>query len=282
MVDTHCHLNLPPLIDNAATHIERCKQAGVEKLLIIGTDIPTSTSAIYVAKTYQQWASVGIHPELGALLALYSIENRKSLLSVWKTQLAMLSENHECVAIGECGLDYSEVQSDTVTNEQIRSIQVDLFTLQAKLAAQKGLPLSIHCRSTRGREAASFDAYADLLAILTSLSRQNQLPRFVLHCVSGPIDYVQECIRLGGFVSFAGNVTYPSATQIQDLLSIVPANRILLETDAPFLSPQGLRGSVNTPANVMQTAAFVATKLEIDQQQLDAQTTANASALFSI
>lgn len=282
MVDTHCHVNLSPLDQRAATIIEEAKQAGVESLIIVGTEVSSSVAALKLATTYQQWATVGVHPEVGMLLSLFSPTNQKTLLSLWKSQLTSLAGTKECVAIGECGLDYSFLQSDSPATQHIRQLQSDLFLMQANVAYALGLPLTIHCRSTRGKELGQFDAYADLLSLLTTLSTQHQLPRFVLHCVSGPIDYVHACIALGGYVSFAGNVTYPSSKEIQALISVVPANRLLLETDAPFLAPQGLRGQVNTPANVMQTGAFVASILGIPLSELDQQTSANASTVFSI
>lgn len=282
MVDTHCHVNLSPLDAQAEVIVEDARLAGVTTLIIVGTEIETSLKAVQLAKAYHQWASVGVHPELGAMVGLFSSANQKEILSLWRSQLIALAENAECVAIGECGLDYSFLQSDSIRAQTIRQLQSQLFLMQASVAVSLSLPLSIHCRSTRGKGSGQFDAYTDLLAMLTTLSSLGQLPRFVLHCVSGPEEYVHGCLALGGYVSFAGNVTYPSAKDIQALVNIVPPNRLLLETDAPFLSPQGLRGSINTPANVVQTAAYVAAILGIDLQALDQRTSENASTLFSI
>jgi len=282
MVDTHCHVNLSPLDDQAATIVKEANNVGVDTLIIVGTDILSSLKAVELAKTHQQWATVGIHPELGALLELFSPANQKKMLSLWRSQLTKLAESPACVAIGECGLDYSSLQSDSTKAGSIRQLQAELFLMQAQLAMERSLPLTIHCRSTRGKELGCYDAYADVLELLTTLANQDHLPPFVLHCVSGPVDYVQACIALGGYVSFAGNVTYPSSHDIQALVKVVPADRLLLETDSPFLSPQGLRGRVNTPANVVQTAAYVATLLGMELDKLEQLTTANASTLFSI
>lgn len=282
MVDTHCHLNLSPLSTQASSLVERAKGSGISKLIIVGTEVSSSIQAIEVAKTVHQHATVGIHPELGAFLSLFSPDASNTLLAMWKSELTTLAKEPECIAIGECGLDYSMLQSDSIDSERIRQLQVQLFFMQAHLAQSLGFPLTIHCRSTRGKDQALFDAYADLLEALATLKTASQLPRFVLHCVSGPMEYVASCLSLGGYVSFAGNVTYPSAKDIQSLVTRVPANRLLLETDAPFLSPQGLRGSINTPENIVHTAAFVASILGISVESLDQQTSDNAAALFSI
>ncbi len=282
MVDTHCHLNLSPLSAQASTVVERAMLVGVTKLVIVGTDISSSIQAVEIAKRFHQYATVGIHPELGSFLGQFSQSNQKKLLSLWKRELGVIANDTSCVAIGECGLDYSFLQSDSEYDNAIRKLQSELFLMQARLAHNLLVPLTIHCRSTRGKEGGPFDAYADLRTLLTTLKADNVLPRFVLHCVSGPLEYVNACLNLGGYVSFAGNVTYPSSKEIQSLLKLVPPNRLLLETDAPFLSPQGLRGSVNSPENIVQTAAFVATILGTSVESLDQQTSENAATLFSI
>lgn len=278
MIDTHTHLNLPPLYEDHKVYVERALAACVTRMMIVGVNIETSEKAIELAAKHPQlWAAVGIHPE------------ERGELSVFRTQLSELVKNNRVSAIGECGLDYSELSLQG-TGEKIKSgearhdmrgvidFQKQLFVMQAELAATRDLPLLIHCRNTRRNdEVVSYSAYDDLLVLLKSLAK---CPRFVLHCASGPVAYVQAALEMGAYVSFAGNVTYPNAGSIRELLKITPLDRLLVETDAPFLSPQGKRGTQNEPANVVDTARFIAEFLGTSYEEIDSITTENAMKLF--
>lgn len=278
MIDTHTHLNLSPLFENPELYLNNAAEAGVSRMMIAGVNTQSSERAIELAAKHPElWAAVGIHPEEAGKATDY------------RAQLTELLENNKVSAIGECGLDYSELSLQG-TGEKIKSgearhdmrgvidFQKQLFVMQAELAATRNLPLLIHCRNTRRNdEVVSYSAYDDLLVLLKSLAK---CPRFVLHCASGPVAYVQAALEMGAYVSFAGNVTYPNAGAIRELLKITPLDRLLVETDAPFLSPQGKRGTQNEPANVVDTARFIAEFLGTSYEEIDSITTENAMKLF--
>jgi TatD DNase family protein len=230
-------------------------------MMIVGTDVATSTIAIQLAKKYPQlWASVGIHPE----------EARAGQIEQMKQELDNLVAHGGVNAVGECGLDYS--------GEADHEAQKELFLLHAELAYKHYLPLLIHCRNTRrSDEIVLYDAYSDLLELLHC----QPIPKFVLHCVSGPVPYVKKALELGAYVSFAGNVTYPNAHAIREILKVVPIDRLLVETDAPFLSPQSKRGQTNEPAFVVETGYFIADFLGKSFEEIDAATTRNALQFFT-
>jgi TatD DNase family protein len=261
MTDSHTHLNLPPLLDSVDSYLASAKNAGVDRMMVVGTDVASSLKAINLAKKYPQlWASVGVHPD----------EARPGQLGEVTRQLEELIAGGQVSAIGECGLDYS--------GDGDHDAQKLLFQVHIELAVEHRLPLIIHCRNTRrADDVVVWNAYEDLLE---QLKRQRNLPQFILHCVSGPVPYVQEALKLGAYVSFAGNVTYPSAGAIREILRIVPMERVLVETDAPFLAPQHHRGATNEPAFVDETARFISTFLNVPFDELDLAVTENARSLF--
>lgn len=262
MVDTHTHLNLSPLVDDLSRVIQQAKDAGVSHLMVPGVTIETSVRAVQLAREFPNlWAAVGIHPE--------EAENGRTI-EERDTALRKLLDTGMVSAIGECGLDYS--------GDVDHEAQKKLFQIHIDLALHYDLPLLIHCRNTRRlNEIIDYDAYGDVLHII---STQSSIPKFVLHCVSGPVPYVQEAIQLGAYISFAGNVTYPNAQNIRDILAVVPHDRLLTETDAPFLSPQSKRGQSNTPANVVETGKFMAEFLKMDFAFFERITAENAMRVF--
>lgn len=161
----------------------------------------------------------------------------------------------EVVAIGETGLDWSDQ-----TASQEKTAQEQLFVHQIHIANQVNKPLIIHARDPEDQ------AYFRILDLLNK-EYLFQKP-FVLHCVSGPTDYIKEAIKMGGYISFAGNVTYPNATHLRELFKITPPDRVMIETDAPFLPPQGKRGLVNLPRYLKLTADYLAAKLGVDLNQV--------------
>lgn len=266
MIDTHCHLNLPPLNTDLENVWQRAREQGVNQVVVIGTDIKTSKEAIAVASQYSEmFAGVGIHPE-----------NVKSDMTGWEEELASLAQKPKVVVIGECGLDYSETPLSP-------NVQKQLFGLHIRLAKKAGLPLSIHCRNSRGKEVPQhgLNAYRDIFDTLEHFSKDDGVvPKFILHCMSGDKSYLKHGLKLGGYISFAGNITYSSAQALRDLLKATPLDRLLLETDAPFLSPQGKRGTTNEPANVALTYAFAAETLGLHLDTLIAQIQQNAKTIF--
>jgi TatD DNase family protein len=278
LVDTHCHLDdyedLPAVLAHA-------RDAGVGKLLAIGIgDGPaTMQRALGISHAYAQgdievWATAGIHPQ-----------EAHQATSENLARLAALANDPRCIAVGEIGLDYYHLDNPDVATQQAA------FVAQMKIAAAVRKPITIHCRTSElaiPAAKAKFEAHGnpnavwdDLLALLAEHWRPHGLPG-IMHCFSGNEVQAAGSLALGFYLSFAGNVTYPKSTNIQAVAASAPADRILVETDAPFLAPIPLRGQRNEPAYVAHTAAFVAGLRGVSPDELAAQTTANFCALFPV
>lgn len=283
MIDTHCHLNLPPLRDEVNSVWSRAQEVGVTRAIVIGTDINTSRDSVEIASTLEGVsASIGIHPDVVKL----EHEKDQEIWQEWRDTLEELAASNKVVAIGECGLDYVELQ--TIGQEdaiKLKNMQKALFGLHIKLAKKHQLPLSIHCRNTRSQKDLpkhDLNAYKDMFDAMEHFCKDDGLlPKFVLHCMSGDIEYLESGLKRGGFISFAGNVTYPTAESLRELLRATPLNRLLLETDAPFLTPQSGRGTTNEPAKISETYSFVGNLLGLSVDKLDETVTANAKNLFT-
>ena len=267
IIDTHVHYNLEPLRSDWGTYWKHAQSVGVGKSIVIGTDSRTSKIAVEIAQQDNNvYASVGIHPNECA------DSSKNDLCMTALKNLLDQDKHHKIVAIGECGLDYYRLPADQQKHERIQQNQKMMFDLQITLALQNDLPVIIHCRDTHE------NAYNDVLSIL----KVHPGTTFVLHCMSGSQQYLQEALALGGNISFAGNLTYKNAEALRDLAKNTPKNRILLETDAPFLPPQSKRGQANKPAFIMETAQELAKILGISHQECEKLTSANAERVFHL
>ncbi len=272
LIDSHCHLDS---YDDLPGVLARARQAGVGKLLAIGIgDGPeTMHRALDLAHAHSQglpevWASVGIHPQEAHRATPEAL-----------ARLRTLAQDPRCLAIGEIGLDYYHLDNPDI------SIQQSAFIAQMRIAATLGKPILIHCRTSElatpaaRAKFAPADAWEDLLALIQQHWTPTGLPG-IMHCFSGNQKQAERSLSAGFYLSFAGNVTYPKSTVIQAVAAGAPVDRILVETDAPFLAPVPLRGSTNEPAFVAHTAQFVAALRGVSAAQLAASTTANFGALF--
>lgn len=251
LVDSHCHLDFPQFEDRAGV-VARAKRRGVERFVTICTRVRQfhRLQAIIDAEP-DVFASVGTHPH-----------NAHEELDVTVDDLVVMSEAPKVVAIGEAGLDYFYDKSP-------REAQAQGFLTHIAAARKTQLPLVIHAR----------DADEDMIAILTQESEKGAF-RFVLHCFSSGAALAQCGLALGGYVSFSGIVTFKSAHALRDVARTVPLDRILVETDAPYLAPQPHRGKTNEPAYVADTAAILADALGLPVETLAQATTENFYRLF--
>lgn len=268
-VDSHCHLDsyddLPRVLANA-------QAAQVNTLLAIGIgEGPDEMHrALEMAHAHPQiFASAGIHPQEA---------HRADDAALAK--LTELVADRRCIAVGEIGLDYYHLENPGI------SIQQAAFIAQMKIAAAARKPITIHCRTSELATPAAkakfgaADAWEDLLALIDEHWTPTGLPG-IMHCFSGNQQQAERSLAAGFYLSFAGNVTYPKSTTIQEVARSAPADRILVETDAPFLAPGNLRGQRNEPANTALTGEFVAELRGISSADFAAQTTANFFELFS-
>ncbi|MEA2286379.1 MAG: TatD DNase family protein [Solirubrobacteraceae bacterium] len=247
MIDSHTHLDSckPPndaLVGAAAI-------AGVERILTVGMDAESCRTALAAAEEFHQvFAAIGRHPNLAEGFDDAALED-----------IAELAGHERCVAIGETGLDHYRDRAPRADQERA-------FHAQIELARASGKPVVIHTR------AAEDDTIATLRARAGGL-------RVVMHCFSMP-DRLEECVAEGWWISFAGNVTYPSAQDLAAAAERVPDDRLLVETDAPYLTPQAVRKEPNQPAYVVETARFVAQRRGMTYDELDGVVSRNAAALF--
>ena len=253
LIDSHCHLNYDGLAERQGEVLNKARQRGVGGFLNISTRQKEWGDVIAVAERHPDvWASVGVHPheadahpDLGA------------------KALADATSHSRVIAIGECGLDYYYDKSD-------RAAQRERFEAHIEAARQTGLPLVVHTR----------DAEEDTVEILTNAVREGGVTG-VLHCFTGSAGLARKGLDLGFYVSLSGIVTFKNAQDLQDIAKWLPADQMLVETDAPFLAPVPHRGQKCEPAFVADTAAFVAELRGEAPEALGEATTANFFKLFS-
>jgi TatD DNase family protein len=252
LIDSHCHLDFEALNADLDGVLARAAEAGVGGMVTISTRVRQFDRITAIADTYPQvWCSVGTHPH-----------HAHEEPDVTAEELVRLAAHPKCVAIGEAGLDY---HYDGDYPAQARGFRVHIAA-----ARETGLPLVVHAR----------DADEDIASILEDESRAGPFP-FVLHCFSSGAELARRGLALGGYVSFSGIVTFKNASEIQAIAQDVPADRILVETDAPYLAPVPHRGKSNEPAFVRFTAEKVAELRGVSLETLAQQTTGNFHRLFS-
>jgi TatD DNase family protein len=253
LFDTHAHLHFPGFDEDRAAVLARARAAGVRRMLTIGTDAPTSQAAIALAaREADVWATVGVHPHDAG-------ESDDAALA----EVERLAAQPRVVAIGEIGLDFFRNLSPPDVQERV-------FRRYLGLARRLAKPVVLHCR----------DAHAEMLAILAE-ERVGEVGGF-MHCFSGDVEVARRCLDLGLLISLAGPVTYPNARALPDVARFVPGDRLVVETDCPFLPPQGYRGKRNEPAYLGITAARVAELRGEPLAALAERTSENARRLLGL
>lgn len=253
LIDTHTHLfddrfrkDLPAVLDRAAA-------AGVERVVCLGIDRESSEQSVHIANTYPLvFAAVGIQPNSAA----------EAKPGDWDAVVKLAETEPRVVAIGETGLDRYWDKSPF-------ALQEDYFARHIELARRLNKPFVIHCR----------EAEADVVKALRAQSAKGPL-RAVMHSFSGDLATARECLQMGLYISFAGMVTYPNAQTLRDVAKEIPLDRLLVETDCPYLAPQPVRGKRNEPAYVAHTATLLAQVKGVSLAEIEEHTTRNAKALF--
>lgn len=247
MIDSHTHLTSCDASPEAL--VAAAEQVGVRRMLTVGTDGDSCRAALQIAEDFPQvYVAIGRHPNHATGFDAADL-----------AELEALAAHPQCRAIGETGLDFYR---DTAPRED----QERAFAAHMQLARATGKPLVIHTR------AADDDT-------LSMLGGQAEGLRVILHCFSMP-DRLDACLERGYWISFAGNVTYPPNRALREAAREVPADRLLVETDAPYLTPQAIRKERNAPANVVLTAEVVAAERGVAYEELEAQVERNAAELF--
>ncbi len=253
LIDTHCHLDFPDFAAERDDIVARAHAAGVKQMITISTRVRKFPDILAIAEKYPTvFCSVGTHPH-----------NADEELDIPVSELIELAQHPRVVAIGEAGLDY-------YYDNAPREAQAIGLRNHIAAARETGLPLVIHSRS----------ADEDMAAILTEETEKGTFP-FLLHCFSSGPELARTGVELGGYVSFSGILTFPKSEELREIAKTVPPERMLVETDAPYLAPKPFRGKRNEPAYVAHTAAVLADTIGVSAEEIARITTENAFRIFS-
>jgi TatD DNase family protein len=255
LVDSHCHLADPKLRDDTDAIIARAREVGVGTLISVGAVGPIETDRLTLEiaeRNARVYASVGVHPH-----------DAKDCAEERITELRELAHSPKVVAIGESGLDFHYMHSP-------RDAQEASLKRHLELASETGKPIVIHCR----------DAEARIIEIVRDVGMP--VRGGVIHCFTGDSAAAQQFLALGFYISFSGILTFKNAAAIREAAAIVPPDRVMVETDAPYLAPEPYRGRCNEPAFVVRTLAVLARVRDVDEAQLASQIVSNATALFRL
>jgi TatD DNase family protein len=268
IIDTHCHYNLSPLAENWKDHWQEAQAKGVTKSIVVGTSVETSQLAVTIAQQEENlFATVGLHPNYWQ-----KIDQDQTITEVFTTNelaaVEALVTQNKVIAIGETGLDYFRLDKQTPTFKQLRQQQLSSLQLHLEIATKHDLPIILHVRDNEVPENPQpNNAYWDTLELLEKHLQTNTLT-MIMHCFSGPAAYIEKMITLGAYVGVAGNITYGSSYPLRAFLRNAPQERILLETDAPYLPPQSHRGKQCLPWMIAETADFLENKIKISKQTI--------------
>lgn len=252
LVDSHCHLDFPDFAEERAAIVARAKAAGIGRMVTISTRVKRFQQIIEIADSFDDvYCSVGTHPH-----------NAAEELDVTAEELMRLSAHPKVVAIGEAGLDY-------FYDHAPRDAQAQGFRIHIAAARETGLPLVIHSR----------DADGDMADMLEDETGKGAFP-FILHCFSSGRRLAEVGVKLGGYVSFSGILTFKNSAELRAIAADVPHDRLLVETDAPYLAPVPFRGKRNEPAYVAHTAKVLAETIGVGEAEIADITTDNFFRLF--
>lgn len=256
LIDSHAHIDFPQFAEDRAAMLERARAAGITTLLAIGTGPgPEKLDSALPFAEQHNWiyATIGIHPHEAKEVTPRHLE-----------ELSRLARHPKVIAWGEIGLDYFYDHSPRETQQKV-------FRDQMELAALAKLPIVIHCR----------DAWPDCMNLLEEHWKPTGLGG-ILHCFSSTLDDAQRGLDMGFLISFAGNSTYPKAQNLRDVAKALPLEKILIETDSPYLAPQAYRGKRNEPAYVAEVARTIASVRNLSPHDVAAETAENFRRLFRL
>jgi TatD DNase family protein len=253
IIDSHCHLDYFAEGEIEAV-VARAREAGVARMVTIGTRMEQAAAVKALCDRFPDtvWGTVGIHPHNAGEQPLPGVED-----------LVALADHPRIIGIGESGLDYFYDKSP-------RAVQAESFRRHIRTARLAGLPLAIHARQ----------ADDDILAILRDEREQGGAFEFLLHCFSSGRALAEAAVAMGGYVSFSGILTFPKSPELREIARDLPEDRLLVETDAPYLAPVPLRGKRCEPAHTVHTAKVLAEVRGVEMARIEAVTTANFHRLF--
>ena len=261
MIDSHAHIDFPDFNKDREEVLARARQQGVDTIITVGTDLSSSRFSLQIAREHKEvFTTVGFHPH-----------NASKLQEDDLRQLAELAEEAKVVAIGEIGLDFYR-------NSSPRQQQLEAFQQQLDLAAELGMPVVIHCRQAHKETLDILSRWVETISPLANNGR----PLGVLHCFSGDISLAERYIEMGFLISLPGSVTYPSAQDKVEVARWIPLDKLLVETDSPFLTPQLYRGRRNEPSYIPLIVDRIAQIKGLSVETMAQATAANTVSLFQL
>ena len=254
MIDSHCHINNSLYIGNPAEYVKEAEKAGVFEFLVVGFDIPSSIDAVNIAKQFKGcFSAVGVHPSDVKKIELQDLK-----------QIEEIAKQDKVIAIGEIGLDYYWDKEEAAKDKQ-----KEFFINQIEIANKLDLPISIHCR----------EAIDDCLQILKS----NPVKRGgIMHCFAGSVESAKEFIKLGFLLGFGGTVTFKNAVRPKEVVASIPSTSYVLETDAPYLTPDPYRGKENHSKYLYLVRNKIAELRNIAPEQVEKESNENFKRVFKI
>jgi len=253
LIDSHCHLYYEPYINDIEGLIDDCKKNNINKLLSISVDMRTSQENIELAAKYEEvYCSIGIHPN-----------NVNNSFEEFKRTMSLFNKNKKVIGIGEAGIDLYRSKNNL-------SEQIKIFILHIEFCLQNNLPLIVHSRNSE----------KETIDILSQYKNTNL--KFILHCFNGSKEFAKNCLNLNGSLGFGGILTFKNSNELRDLCSEIPINKILLETDSPYLSPHPFRGKSNHPKNLVYIARCLSEIKKLTPDDIATITTDNFNTLFNL
>tara|TARA_B100001121_G_scaffold294788_1_gene298627 strand:- start:85 stop:843 length:759 start_codon:yes stop_codon:yes gene_type:complete len=252
MIDSHCHLDHEPLLSNLNTVIEKSKLAGLKKILTICTTFSSfDTIKQIIKKDEMIYGTFGIHP--------HEVKNNKTTL---EHIIEEVSQNKKIIGVGETGLDFYYNYSE-------KKEQIDSFISHIKASLELDIPLIVHSRNAEKETFEILDEYKE------------KKPKILMHCFTGSQEFAEKLLELNAYFSASGIITFKNSKKLQNTFKIIPLNRLLIETDSPFLAPEPKRGKKNEPSFIKYTAEKLAFIKEISNKELIELTSNNFNKLFN-
>ncbi len=283
LVDTHAHLYWNSFKDDFDQVIQNCLEADVKTIINIGVDVEKSELAVQVAKKLalsgvEGYSTIGIHPHEAIHYSHHTdVSIRRDIAELEKIYREYPDK---VIGVGECGLDYvfdsPELNPNSLPDQRVKELQKQLFSAQVELAKKLNLPLVVHIKDNRLDNPENIEAWNDVFAIIGAHPA-------ILHCYSGLKPTTAKALQTPNvLVSFAGNLTYPKNDYLREAVKMLPLEKIILETDCPFLPPQSRRGQRNDPTTVKEIAQLIADLKEVTLDEVANQTTLNAQKNFKL
>jgi len=253
-IDSHCHLTYEPLVNNISKVVEDCEKCSVTKLLTIATNIKSSIQCIKISKEYKNiYSSVGIHP----LEAHVEVDQKAQIQKLYQS-------SKKNIGYGETGLDFYYSAEEKIN-------QINLFETHIKFAVEDNSTVIVHTR----------DAEDETLNILKEHTKNSNL-RVLIHCFTGSMKFAKSLLDIGCYISFSGIITFKNTLEIQEVAKYTPLDRVLIETDSPYLSPHPFRGKKNYPENVVLVAKKLSELKKIDISEIGKITSGNFLNVFNL